>query len=82
MEQYLNNTVQFITIVIFMSGVVKLLIVNPLQTAITALKEAITKMDSLLTRLDYEQKCIDKRLVAVEESAKSAHKRLDGLEVH
>lgn len=82
LELNLSNTVQLITIISFTAGLVKYLIVKPLQTAITALKEAITEMKDMLFRLDQDQKGIDKRLVAVEEAAKSAHKRLDGMEVH
>lgn len=82
MELNLSNTVQIIAIITFCVGIVKGLIVNPLQSAISSLKAALDKMESMLFRLEQDQKGIDKRLVAVEESAKSAHKRLDGMEVH
>lgn len=82
LELNLSNTVQLITIISFTAGLVKYLIVQPLQVAITSLKEAVTEMKNMVFRIDQEQKCIDKRLVTVEESAKSAHKRLDGLEGH
>ncbi len=77
LELNLNNTVQIITIISFAAVLVKYLIVAPLQTAINALKEAITEMKNMISCLSDEQKCIDKRLVAVEESTKSAHKRID-----
>lgn len=80
MELNLSNTVQIITIVGFTAAVVKLLIVQPLQTSINQLQKAIEKMETVLSNLTEEQKSIDKRLVAVEESTKSAHKRLDGME--
>lgn len=80
MELNLSNTVQLITVISFTSLFVKYLIVNPLQSAIDALKEAVAEIKAILCRMDNEQKGIDKRLVAVEESAKSAHKRIDGLE--
>ena len=80
LELNLNNTVQLVTIITFTAGLVKYLIVQPLQTAITSLKEAVTDMKNMIFRMEQEQKCIDKRLVAVEESAKSFHKRLDGME--
>lgn len=82
MELNLNNMGQLITVITFTAGLVKYLIVNPLQTAITGLKEAVNEMKNIISRIDQEQKCIDKRLVAVEESAKSFHKRLDGWEGH
>jgi len=79
-EVNLNSTVQIIAVIGFAAGVVKLLIVKPLQTAINALHEAINEMKNMLFRLEQDQKNIDKRLVVVEESTKSAHKRLDGME--
>lgn len=80
MELNLSNTIQIITIVTFTAGLVKLLIVQPLQVSINSLQKAIEKMETVLSNLAEEQKCIDKRLVAVEEATKSAHKRLDGME--
>ena len=80
MEVFLGVSVQIIAIIGFTAAVVKLLIVNPLQASINSLKDAITKMENTLSKLADEQKSIDKRLVAVEESAKSAHHRIDGVE--
>ena len=79
-ELNLNITVQLITVIGFASVIVKLLIVKPLQGAIETLQRAIDKMETMLNNLSEEQKGIDKRLVAVEESTKSAHKRIDGME--
>jgi len=79
-ELNLNNTVQIITVIGFAAVIVKLLIVKPLQGAIETLQKAIDKMETMLNNLSEEQKNIDKRLVAVEESTKSAHKRIDGME--
>jgi len=79
-ELNLNNTVQLITVIGFASVIVKLLIVKPLQGAIETLQKSIEKMETMLNNLSEEQKSIDKRLVAVEESSKSAHKRIDGME--
>jgi len=76
----LSNTVQIITIITFTAGLVKYIIVNPLQVAIDALKDTIVELKMTLTQIDCEQKGIDKRLVAVEESSKVAHKRIDALE--
>ncbi|GMB00936.1 hypothetical protein [Pelosinus sp. IPA-1] len=81
MELNFNNSGQIIAIITFTAWLVKYLIVNPLQTAITALKEAVNEMKNMVFRMDQEQKGIDKRLVAVEESTKSLHKRVDGMEV-
>jgi len=79
-EINLSNTVQIITIVGFAAAVVKYLIVLPLQVSINQLQKSIEKMEIVLSHLADEQRCFDKRLVAVEESAKSAHRRLDGMD--
>ncbi len=80
MELNLSNTVQVTAIITFSSGLIKYLIVNPLQAAIDTLKKSIDELKDAVTRIDCDQRGIDKRLVAVEESEKSAHKRIDGLE--
>lgn len=80
MELNLSNTVQLITVVGFAAVLVKQLIINPLQTAIASLNKAVEDLKSVLTRIEREQNSIDRRLVVVEESAKSAHKRIDGME--
>ena len=80
LELNLNNTVQLIAIISFAAVLVKKLIVSPLQTAITALNAAVQELKAVLSRLEQDQKNIDIRLTRVEESAKSAHKRIDGLE--
>lgn len=80
MEITLTNAVQLITVVGFVSLLVKQLIINPLQTAIVTLNKAVDDLKTVLARIEREQNSIDRRLVVVEESAKSAHKRIDGVE--
>ena len=80
LEITLTNAVQLITVVGFVSLLVKQLIINPLQTAIVTLNKAVDDLKTVLTRIEREQNSIDRRLVVVEESTKSAHKRLDGME--
>ncbi len=80
MELNLGDTVQIIVVVGFGTTIIKQLIIKPLQTAITALNKAVDDLKNMLTRIEREQNSIDRRLVVVEESAKSAHKRLDGME--
>lgn len=74
-----ETTAQAITIVTFTAATVKYLIVTPLQSALSSLKEAIDKLEDMLVRLETEQKSMDRRLTIVEESSKAAHKRLDGM---
>ncbi|SEP04179.1 hypothetical protein [Propionispora vibrioides] len=80
MENFLGTIVQIITVLGFMAVLVKLLIVNPLQTAITALNDAVKELKTVLTRIEEEQKNIGNRLARTEESLKSVHKRVDKLE--
>lgn len=84
MQLTLNDIVQFVAIIMPIIGLatalVKLMIINPLQAAIAALKDAVSDVKDILTHLAEEQKNIDKRLVAVESSSKSAHHRIDGIE--
>ncbi|TCL35662.1 hypothetical protein EV210_111128 [Anaerospora hongkongensis] len=80
MELTLSNTVQIISVIGFLALLVKQLIINPLQAAISSLNKAVEELKGVLTRIEREQNHIDRRLVVVEESAKSAHKRLDGME--
>lgn len=80
MELTLSNTVQIISVIGFLALLVKQLIITPLQTTISSLNRAVEELKGVLTRIEREQNSIDRRLVVVEESAKSAHKRLDGME--
>ena len=82
MELNLTNMVQITVIIGFASGVVKLLIISPLQNAINTLNDSIKEMKKMLTQLEKDQRGIDKRLVAVEASAKSAHHRIDEVKEH
>lgn len=82
MEINLANMAQVIGVITFTAWLVKLLIIKPLQNAIDALHTAVEELKNMLCRIDHEQRGIDKRLVAVEEGAKSAHKRIDSWEEH
>lgn len=80
MELNLNNTAEILGIIGFTAGVLKYTVIDPIRQAMSTLKEALDEVKTMLKELSEEQRNIDKRLVAVEESAKSAHKRLDGME--
>ena len=79
MELNLNNTVQITIVIGFAAGVVKLLIISPLQNAINTLNDSVKEMKKMLAQIEKDQKDIDKRLVVVEQSAKSAHHRVDDI---
>ena len=80
MELNLTNTVEILGIIGFAGGVLKYIVIDPIQQAMTTIKEAMEELKGMLKELSEDQRNIDKRLVAVEESAKQAHKRLDGIE--
>ena len=80
MELNLSNTVEILGIIGFTGGVLKYIVIDPIQQAMTTIKEAMEELKGMLKELSEDQRNIDKRLVAVEESAKQAHKRIDGIE--
>ena len=55
-------------------------VIKPLTGAIADLRELIRDMRDDLQRNEGKRQEMDLRLVAVEESAKSAHHRIDGIE--
>ena len=80
MELNLSNTVEILGIIGFTGGVLKYIVIDPIQQAMATIKEAMEELKEMLKELSEDQRNIDKRLVAVEESAKQAHKRIDGIE--
>ena len=55
-------------------------VIKPLTGAIADLRELIHDMREDLQRNEEKRQEMDLRLVAVDESAKSAHHRIDGIE--
>lgn len=80
----LNEIVSYTVIISFAAAVVQYVVIRPLQLSISALGEAVGKLRQLLQdincRLNTETRNLDTRLVCVEESTKSAHKRIDSIE--
>lgn len=56
-------------------------VIKPLTGAIADLRDLIRDMREDLQRNEGKRQEMDLRLVAVEESAKSAHHRIDGIEM-
>jgi prefoldin subunit 5 len=79
-EINLGNLAQLITIAGFIGVGINLIVIKPLGNAIMALKETITDLKNAIENTEKARQDMDKRLVRVEESAKSAHYRIDGLE--
>lgn len=73
----LATTVQLIAIVTFIATVLNYTIIKPLKDSISALERTIAKMDGTVERLVDNDVSLDRRLTIVEQSAKSAHHRID-----
>jgi prefoldin subunit 5 len=80
LEINLSNLVQLITIAVFVGAGINLIVIKPLGSAITALKDTILDLKNAIENTEKARQDMDKRLVRVEESTKSAHHRIDGLE--
>ena len=76
----LENTTIYISIVTFSVWIAKCLIVSPLKESISGLQRAIEKLEKSISIMDSKIDQHDARLVRVEESACSAHKRIDRLD--
>ena len=82
MEVNFGNVGQIIAIVTFSAGIVKMVVINPLQVSINSLGKSIVEMRDAVNQLNIDLKNIDKRLAVVESSAKSAHKRISEVNGH
>lgn len=80
MGEYINNAAQIVIIAGFIGGGVNYFIIKPLGSAIDGLKETIQDLRKTIKESECARQEMDKRLVRTEESAKSAHHRIDGLE--
>jgi peptidoglycan hydrolase CwlO-like protein len=76
----LENATIYISIVTFSVWIAKCLIVSPLKESISGLQRAIEKLEKSISIMDSKIDQHDARLVRVEESACSAHKRIDRLD--
>lgn len=76
----LENATIYIAIVTFAVWIAKCLIVSPLKESISGLQLAIERLEKSIAILDSKIDQHDARLVRVEESACSAHKRIDRLD--
>lgn len=72
-SEMLTLTVQITIIMSFIGGVVSYIFLTPLNKSIMELRRLIQSTQE-------QQRLIDLRLTRAEESTKSAHRRLDGLE--
>ena len=73
MSVTLTNVIEIITIMSFVAGIMNFTIIKPLQ-------KSIDDLSTSLKALDYIINNIKEREIILEESVKSAHKRIDKLE--
>ena len=78
----MENATIYIAIIMFVVGIVRCVIIAPLKDSITALQKAIEKLEKSLFVLDEKIDGQRERIACVEDSAKSAHKRIDDLVGH
>lgn len=71
--EWLSVMAQSTIVITFVGGVFSYVVLKPLN-------KSINKLDSSINKLDDKYQAIDVRLVKVEESAKSAHHRIDHIE--
>ena len=70
--EWLSVMAQSTIVITFVGGVFSYVVLKPLN-------KSINKLDSSINKLDDKYQAIDVRLVKVEESAKSAHHRIDNI---
>lgn len=73
LSEWLTIAVQMTAIMSVIGGVISYIFLQPLN-------QAIKNLQLLITNTQEQQRLIDLRLTRVEESTKSAHHRIDGID--
>ena len=73
----LENITVYIAIIAFAATLGRVLIVTPIERAISGLKEAIEKLEHRIDELDKKREEDRAIVVALQESVKHAHRRID-----
>lgn len=69
----------FVTIAGMFGWIFKVWIINPLSLSIAALDRSLNKIDNALTEIRAQSVCMQTNMASLEESLKSAHRRIDDL---
>lgn len=77
---WISTASQSTIVLAFVGAVFSYVVLRPLNSAIRELRSMIREIRVELHKSEEKRQEMDKRLVRVEESAKSAHHRMDGLE--
>lgn len=75
----LQNITVYIAVIAFCGGIMRYMVISPLQGSIARLEAVIEKLSRQLDEQDVRIDDLKERLIAVEESTKQAHKRIDEL---
>lgn len=75
-----DEIAQYITIASAISGGIYWAVLKPLRMEIERLERTITEINETIEAWREDNRELDKRLTRVEQSDKSAHKRIDQLE--
>lgn len=74
---YLGTMAQITIILSFFGAAFSYMILRPLNSAITQLRESIDKLSAKFERVDERQRCLEVRVAEIDQRARSAHHRLD-----
>jgi peptidoglycan hydrolase CwlO-like protein len=77
---FLSNTASAVAVAGGLGTLFYKLTLNPLNNEIERMRRILDRIEMRLDKIDEKVDGMDVRVAKVEESAKSAHKRLDGLE--
>ncbi|MEG1501983.1 MAG: hypothetical protein RR203_02580 [Synergistaceae bacterium] len=73
----LENISAYIAIITFAVGILKVFVMGPLKESLVELRISIEKLNERFLMAEEKQDALRERVVAVEASAKQAHKRID-----
>lgn len=76
----LNTIMQIITLITAVCGVLDIVVLRPLKSAIIDLRDMIAEIRAKTEDDRRERHMIEVKLAKVEDSARSAHHRIDSLE--
>lgn len=80
MGDFINSMAQIATIAGVVGGGINFIVIRPLGVMIVQLKDVVQDLQRTIKEAEIARQDMDKRLVRVEESTKSAHHRIDGFE--
>lgn len=80
MNEYIGTIVELITIVTFVAGVVNYTIIKPLRVSIDSLTSTVSKVESLIEKIQEDGIRVRERVVLVELEVKKLNGRFEAVE--